>query len=121
MPDQAVLEANVLEAARRSGVTYCAKLSTATAVLEMQQGGPYPAHLEVEALLADSGLAYTVLRPNLFMDMAQRGFLGIGDMLQHADQCEHPFADASISMIDVRDVADVARTLFLHCDRGGPS
>ena len=37
MPDQAVLEANVLEAARRStSVTYCAKLSTATAVPDVR-------------------------------------------------------------------------------------
>ena len=67
-------------------------------------------------MLADSGLAYTVLRPNLFMDMAQRGFLGVGDLLQCADECEHPFAEASISMIDVRDVSDVAMTLLCAAD-----
>ena len=78
-PNQARLEVNLCEAAKRHGASYAVKLSTATPVLEMKAGGPYGAHLESEAALAASGMPFTVLRPNLFMHMlAGEGFLGMG-------------------------------------------
>ena len=60
-PNQARLEVNLCEAAKRHGASYAVKLSTATPVLEMKAGGPYGAHLEAEAALATSGLPFTVL------------------------------------------------------------
>ena len=63
-PTQATLESNVCRAAKRAGCAYAVKLSTATAVLEMQQGGPYAAHLQVEQELRDLRLPHAVLRPN---------------------------------------------------------
>ena len=51
-PTQATLECNVLDAAQRHNAEYVVKLSTASAVLEDERGGPYAAHLEVEAALA---------------------------------------------------------------------
>ena len=53
-PNQARLEVNLCEAAKRHGASYAVKLSTATPVLEMKAGGPYGAHLEAEAALAAS-------------------------------------------------------------------
>lgn len=111
-PRQAEAECNVLQAARRVGVTYVVKLSTATQVLEMESG-PYQAHRQVEAALQQAeSLCYTVLRPNIFMQMTAAPLIGIGAALAHTDACVHPFADTPISMVDARDVGAVAATLL---------
>lgn len=112
-PDQASLEGNVCRAAQKAGCTYAVKLSTATPVLDMKQGGPYRAHLEVEALLKQLALPHAVLRPNLFMDeVTLGGFLGVCGSLREADECVHPFANMPISAVDVRDVAACAAALL---------
>ena len=120
-PAQATLETNVCQAAQQAGCTYVVKLSTASQVLEMKSGGPYAAHLEVEALLRELALPHAVLRPNLFMDEVTRGsFLGVFGALRAADECTHPFADAPISVVDVRDVAACAAAL-LSADAPDPT
>ena len=112
-PDQAQLEANLCAAAARRGAEYAVKLSTVTPVLEMKEGGPYAAHLEAEAALAASGVPYSILRPNLFMQMLSApGLLGfeLGDAT--SAEVHHCFAEASISLIDARDVGEVAAALL---------
>ena len=113
-PTQATLECNVIDAAQRHNAEYVVKLSTASAVLEDERGGPYAAHLEVEAALAASGVAHTVLRPNLFFQMLVGGGL-LGVALDQNGACEHAFATAPTAAIDCRDVAAVAAAL-LACD-----
>ena len=44
--------------------------------------------------------------------MTRGGFLGVGAALRSADACAHPFADAPISAVDVRDVAACAAALL---------
>jgi uncharacterized protein YbjT (DUF2867 family) len=117
-PIQAQLEENLCRAACSAGCSYIVKLSTATPVLEAAQGGPHAAHLQVEALLADElDIPHAVLRPNLFMDeVLSDAFLGLCEPLRTGDKCEHPFADAPISMVDVRDVAECASALLCRAD-----
>ncbi|KAL3914641.1 MAG: hypothetical protein SGPRY_007557 [Prymnesium sp.] len=117
-PAQEDLESNVCRAAVAAGCSYAVKLSTASAVLEMQQGGPYAAHLKVEQLLSELRLPHAVLRPNLFMNELVGSFLGV-KQLQGAQECAHPFADASISVVDIQDVAACAAALLL--DENAPS
>ena len=119
-PDQAANEANLIAAAARHGAGYAVKLSTVTPVLEMKEGGPYAAHLEAEAALAACGVPYSILRPNLFMQMlAAPGLLGfeLGEAQAASAEAEptevhHCFADASVSLIDARDVGEVAAALL---------
>jgi uncharacterized protein YbjT (DUF2867 family) len=61
-------------------------------------------HAAVEAAIIDSGIAYTFLRPNLFM----QGFLGFKDIIAKNAKFFAAAADARISLIDVRDIAAVA-------------
>ena len=113
-PAQASLEGTVCRAAVEQGCGYVVKLSTSTPVLEMKEGGPYAAHLEVEQLLRELAVPHAVLRPNLFMDEVCVGaFLGVSGPLATADTCAHPFADASISVVDVRDVGACAAALLV--------
>jgi uncharacterized protein YbjT (DUF2867 family) len=112
-PSQAALEANICRSAQARGCGYVVKLSTATPVLEMKEGGPYAAHLEVEALLSQLGLPHAILRPNLFLDEVAFGsFLGVSTALLEADSYAHPFATSPISAVDVRDVAACAAALL---------
>ena len=97
-PGQAANEANLCAAAARHGAEYAVKLSTVTPVLEMKEGGPYAAHLEAEAALAASGVPYSILRPNLFMQMLSTpGLLGfeLGEAASSStsEQVHHCFAD----------------------------
>ena len=128
---QAAMESNVVRSACAAGrCTYVVKLSTATPVLEMREGGPYAAHLEVESLLNEIGVPHAVLRPNLFMDEVVLGsFLGVADRLRTSDVCMHPFASSPISAVDTRDVGACAAALLVapepppraYYDLDGPS
>lgn len=133
-PDQEKLESAILRAAAckkgsGAGCSAVVKLSSATPVLEAESGGPHAAHAAVEQLLADAEaelgrpLPHAVLRPNLFLDEVCTGrFLGVAPALRAAaatsssdtDACIHPFAEASISAVDVDDVADCAAAILLE-------
>ena len=63
-------------------------------------------HAAVEAYIAASGMAYTFLRPNLFM----QGFLLFRDSIIHKGQFYAPAGNAKVSVVDVRDIAAVAAT-----------
>nr|WP_295925563.1 SDR family oxidoreductase [uncultured Dyadobacter sp.] len=61
-------------------------------------------HAEVENRIRDSGMTYTFLRPNLFM----QGLLGFRDSIVYQGKFFGAIGDARISMVDTRDIARVA-------------
>ena len=61
-------------------------------------------HAKVEEALADSGMKFTNLRPNLYM----QGLLLFKDIILKKGQIAAPISDARVSLVDVRDIADVA-------------
>ncbi|ASZ12298.1 SDR family oxidoreductase [Chitinophaga pendula] len=61
-------------------------------------------HAAVEAAIRQSGISYTFLRPNLFM----QGLLGFRDLIIHQQQFFASLGDAPVSLIDIRDIAAVA-------------
>lgn len=65
-------------------------------------------HAAVEQKIKDSGIAYTFLRPNLFM----QGLLGFREPIAKQDKFFASIADASISVVDVRDIAAVAAAVL---------
>ena len=96
-------QSTFVEAARRGGVQHIVKLSQLAAA-EDSPVRFLRYHAAVERAIRASGLQYTFLRPNLFM----QGFLGF----RHSITAEGKFfaaaGDAEISAIDVRDIAAVA-------------
>jgi uncharacterized protein YbjT (DUF2867 family) len=99
-------EKNFVEAAERTGVRHVVKQSAqgAEADSPMRIGR---IHSECEQLLKESGMAWTFLRPNVYMQTT----------LAYAPQVAQgrfyaPLAETKTSIIDARDVAAVAaRTL----------
>ena len=92
-----------VDAARQSGVTHVVKLSQFAADANApDRFRRY--HAVVEELLQESGLAYTILRPNLYM----QGLLNFRSTIATQNAFYAAAGDAKVSMVDVRDNADVA-------------
>ncbi|MCZ7451230.1 NmrA family NAD(P)-binding protein [Agrobacterium rhizogenes] len=63
------------------------------------------AHAEVEAYLARTGIAHTVLRPNAWMQVALEPVVAA---LRKGEDVPARFGNAAVSFIDADDIADVA-------------
>jgi uncharacterized protein YbjT (DUF2867 family) len=61
-------------------------------------------HAVVERRIAELGIGYTFLRPNLFF----QGLLAFGPMIAADGRFFAPIGDARVSAVDVRDIGDVA-------------
>jgi uncharacterized protein YbjT (DUF2867 family) len=102
-PNQTQLELNAVEAAKVAGVRHIVKLS----VLGAEEEGFALArvHRAVERGIVASGIAWTFLRPNSFMQ-------NVVTYMGHTIRTEAAFYSASgegkISHVDVRDIAAVA-------------
>ena len=94
----------IVRAAAQAGVRHLVKLSQ----LEANPRSPVRFlryHAEVERAVRDSGLAYTFLRPNLFM----QGLLGFRQAIATQGKFFASIGgDARVSAIDVRDIAAAA-------------
>jgi uncharacterized protein YbjT (DUF2867 family) len=94
---------NFLDAARRSGSPHVVKFSGMGAASDspaelMRQHG------QTDEALAASGLPYTILRPNSF----HQNLLWSARSIREPGAFYLPLKDARQSLVDVRDIADVA-------------
>jgi uncharacterized protein YbjT (DUF2867 family) len=92
-----------LQSARESGVKHVVYLSQ----LHASSDSPLRFlryHAAVESALRTSGMSYTNLRPNLYM----QGMLMIGKTIASEGRLLAPAGNARVSVVDVRDVAAVA-------------
>jgi uncharacterized protein YbjT (DUF2867 family) len=95
-------EASVVRAATVAGVAQVTKVTT-----EASADSPIARrrdHHAVEQLLAESGLAHTLLRSNAFM----QNLLALAPDIATTARFASPSGDGRIGMIDARDVAEVA-------------
>ena len=102
-PRQDQLQAGVITAARQAGVEHVVKISAfgahphAEVTIHRQHG-------RAERALVDSGMGFTHLRPNAFMQNLWRVLAAVAD----DEAITLPVGDARVSMIHVRDVAAAA-------------
>lgn len=92
-----------IEAARQRGVAHLVKLSQ----IHADKDSPVRFlryHAAVEAAIRESGIAYTFLRPNLFM----QGLLAFRSTIKEQNAFYAAAGDAKVSLVDVRDIAQVA-------------
>lgn len=104
-PRQPEMEGAFVEAAARSGVEGIVKLSANGA----RPGSPVALmrhQAQIERILGDSGLGYTILRPQLYM----QNFLRFGPSIAAEGKFAAPMGDRRFALVDVRDVARVAAT-----------
>jgi len=92
-----------VEAAKRAGVRHVVKFSAFGADASAPEGfGKW--HGQAEDYLKASGLAWTMLRPNFFM----QNLLGQARQIAAEGRIYQPVGEARASFIDVRDIAAVA-------------
>jgi uncharacterized protein YbjT (DUF2867 family) len=92
-----------VEAAQQSGVKHIVKLSQFAA----DARSPVRFlryHAAVESAIQATQMAYTFLRPNLFM----QGLLNFRSSIVEQNTFYAAIGDAKVSVVDVRDIADVA-------------
>jgi uncharacterized protein YbjT (DUF2867 family) len=105
-PDQATLEANMVAAAGRAGARHVVELSGLGADLQ-SPARIARCHAIVEQTIAASGIPFTLLRPNTFM----QNFLGTAAAIA-AGGLRLPMGRCRVSVVDVRDIAAVAAAVL---------
>ena len=115
-PRQPQQEQHVIDAARRAGVEHVLKQSVPWA------GPDAPLvfcrwHGQVEQHLAQSGLAYTLLRPSSFM----QNFLMSAQQVADQGVLYGMFGEGRVAFIDARDIAAVAAELLTNPGHQGAS
>jgi uncharacterized protein YbjT (DUF2867 family) len=103
LADQTGGELRVVEAARRAGVRHLVKLSVFGA--ESEAFSFAKIHRPVERAIEGSGIPYTFLRPNSFMQNFVNYY---GDTIRTQSAFYLSCGDARVSHVDVRDIARVA-------------
>ena len=101
--DQSQFERNAVEAAKAAGVRHVVKQSVMGAVEESYSMAKV--HRPIEQAIESSGLAWTFLRPNSFM---QNAVTFMGETIRAESVFYSASGQAKISHVDVRDIAAVA-------------
>lgn len=111
-PDQATLQGNVVKAAKNAGVRHIVKVSGGSAVTGPSTGSFVGAmHAQTEQEIIDSGMAWTFLRPNYFM----QNLLNLADPIRNG-KLPVPLPDQRMAIVDARDVGTVAATILRDPD-----
>ena len=104
-PGQAERESNAVETAVRAGtVEHIVKVSGGDYIGPDSDVEPGFPHWNVERKIEQSGIPYTFLRPNFFMQNTLRL---VAPQVTNSGEFALPFGDARISMVDARDIAAV--------------
>lgn len=103
-PNMAEITANLVEAAIKAQVKYIVKQSGINADAESTVA-LLRWHREGEKLIEASGISFTFLRPNAFM---QNYANTSARTIKTQSTFSLPLADAKVSLVDVRDIAAVA-------------
>jgi uncharacterized protein YbjT (DUF2867 family) len=97
------LQRDFIESAKRAGTRHVVKFSAIGADSGAAEGfGKW--HGQAEDYLKESGLSWTMLRPNFFM----QNLLGQARQIAAEGRIYQPVGDARASFVDVRDIASVA-------------
>src|ERR1700761_8329613 len=97
------LTASIVEAAKAAGIRHVAKLSG----LNVGSGPSFMFgkwHRDAEKVIEASGLDWTFLRPNAFM----QNFLGNAESVRQQGIYFSPLGSTPVSFVDARDIAEVA-------------
>ncbi len=113
--DQVKLERNFIDAAKESGVRYIVKYSAIGA--DPDSPSEFLRwHGESEKYLEQSGLRYSIIRPNIFM----QNFVNFyGDSIRDDRELRLPFKEAKCGWVDVRDVGRLIAKILTENGRSG--
>jgi uncharacterized protein YbjT (DUF2867 family) len=101
-PEQVTLQGNMVQACKRSGARHLVKVSVAGGPDAATQIGRW--HWTTEKQIEATGLGFTMLRPNLFMQQTLR----LAPSIASSGSFSLPCGAGEVSIVDARDVAAVA-------------
>lgn len=101
-PDQVELQGNVIDAAKRAGVRHIVKVSVAGGPDSGTQIGRW--HWSTEKQIEASGMAFTFLRPNFYMQQLWT----FAPTIAATGSFSLPMGTGEVSLVDARDVGAVA-------------
>jgi uncharacterized protein YbjT (DUF2867 family) len=101
-PEQVTLQGNLVQACNRAGVRHVVKVSVAGGPDAATQIGRW--HWTTEKQIEASGLGFTMLRPNLYMQQTLRFAASVAS----SGSFSLPCGAGEVSIVDARDVASVA-------------
>jgi len=99
------LTSNLVNEAKKAGVKYIVKQSVLGADDAEQAITPSRLHRQAEKVIEESGIPFTFLRPNFFM---QNFVTFYSNFIKTQGAFYVPAGDAKASFVDVRDIAAVA-------------
>jgi uncharacterized protein YbjT (DUF2867 family) len=105
-PDRSEL----LQRGRQAGLEHAVLLSASSAVNGNPENAVARYHMDSEADVRQSGLGWTVLRPNSFFSNALRW----RPQLEESNTIRLPFADVAVAANDPLDIAAVAAEALIH-------
>jgi uncharacterized protein YbjT (DUF2867 family) len=112
-PKSAYHETNLVTEAKKSGIRQIVKQSIMGADLKADLD-TMRLHRQAEKAIEESGIPYTFLRPNEFM----QGFINFqGSTIKNNNAFYIPARDAKVSMVDARDIAAVAVKALFNGER----
>jgi len=113
------LQGNFIRAAKRAGVSHVIKFSGAWAMggADLREWRFTRWHAEAEKILEDSGLAFTHLQPNQFMQVYLRFQRTIAAQGKFFAACK----DSRVSPVDIRDIAACAAAVLTGSGHEGKS
>jgi len=104
VPNASDLAVNAVTEAKKAGIRHIVKQSVMGADLEADVG-TMRLHRQVEEIIEQSGIQFTFLRPNEFM----QNFVNFhSPSIKENNAFYIPMEDAKVSLVDVRDIAAVA-------------
>jgi len=106
--DQFKHEKNFIDAAKKAGVQHIVKYS-AIGADPKSPSSILSQHGQSEEYLKDSGISYTIIRPNIFM----QNFVDFyGQQIKKNKEIRLPLRDAKCGYVDVRDTARLIRKVL---------
>ncbi|MDN5845867.1 MAG: SDR family oxidoreductase [Candidatus Nitrosocosmicus sp.] len=106
-------ESNLVSEAKRSGISHIVKQSIMGADLEADVEA-MRLHRQAEKAIEESGISYTFLRPNEFM----QGFINFqGPTIRNHNAFYIPAENAKVSIVDARDIASIAVKSLMDSNR----
>jgi uncharacterized protein YbjT (DUF2867 family) len=109
------LASNLVIEAKNTGIRHIVKQSVMGADLESDVG-TMRLHRQVERIIEQSGIPFTFLRPNEFM----QNFVNFhSPFIKENNAFYIPLEDAKVSLVDVRDIAAVAVKALTEDDENG--
>jgi len=113
VPNAADLASNVVIEAKKAGISHIVKQSVMGADLEADVS-TMRLHRQVEEIIEQSGIPFTFLRPNEFM----QNFINFHSPSIKGNNAFYvPLEDAKVSLVDVRDIAAVAVKSLIDEDK----